>query len=93
MAFAAAHPMLRTCLALALLLVALAGCGSPSPPGAYKLGSPYQIQESVHANYWGQLAMRACMRLAYNGGVPRGGRCVRSANGLSSRGEPNMALL
>ena len=44
MAFAAAHPMLRTCLALALLLVALAGCGSPSPPGVYKLGSPYQIQ-------------------------------------------------
>ena len=56
------------------------------------VGSPYQIQESVHANYWGQLAMRACMRLAYNGGAPRGGRCVRSANGLSSRGEPNMAL-
>ena len=44
MAFAAAHPMLRTCLALALLLVALAGCSSPSPPGVYKLGSPYQIQ-------------------------------------------------
>ena len=56
------------------------------------VGSPYQIQESVHASYWGQLAMRACMRLAYNGGTPRGGRCVRSANGLSSRGEPNMAL-
>ena len=56
------------------------------------MGGPYQIQESVHASYWGQLAMRACMRLAYNGGTPRGGRCVRSANGLSSRGEPNMAL-
>lgn len=53
---------------------------------------PYQIQESVHANYWGQLAMRACMRLAYNGGSPRGGRCVRASNGLNSRGEPNMAL-
>jgi hypothetical protein len=53
---------------------------------------PYQIQESVHANYWGQLAMRACMRLAYNGGAPRGGTCVRAANGLNSRGEPNMAL-
>jgi rare lipoprotein A len=36
--------MLRTCLALALLLAALAGCSSPSPPGVYKLGSPYQIQ-------------------------------------------------
>ena len=53
---------------------------------------PYQIQESVHANYWGQLAMRSCMRQAYNGGAPRGGACVRSANGLTSLGEPKMAL-
>jgi hypothetical protein len=53
---------------------------------------PYQIQESVHANYWGQLAMRNCMRLAYNNGAPRGGTCVRSANGLNSFGEPRMAL-
>ena len=53
---------------------------------------PYQIQESVHANYWGQLAMRNCMRLAYNNGAPRGGTCVRSANGLNSLGEPRMAL-
>lgn len=53
---------------------------------------PYQIQESVHANYWGQLAMRNCMRQAYNGGVPRGGNCVRSANGLNAQGEPNMVL-
>ena len=56
------------------------------------IGGPYQIQESVHANYWGQMAMRSCMRLAYNGGAPRGGTCVRAANGLNSRGEPNMAL-
>ena len=53
---------------------------------------PYQIQESVHANHWGQMAMRNCMRQAYNGGVPRGGKCVRSANGLNASGEPNMAL-
>ena len=53
---------------------------------------PYQIQESVHANYWGQLAMRDCMRLAYNGGAPRGGACVRAANGLNGFGEPNMTL-
>ena len=53
---------------------------------------PYQIQESVHANYWGQLAMRNCMRQAYNGGAPRGGACLRSANGLTSRGEPQMTL-
>ena len=56
------------------------------------IGSDYQIQESVHANYWGQLAMRSCMRLAYNGGSPRGGTCLRAQNGLSSVGEPKMAL-
>lgn len=56
------------------------------------IGSDYEIQESVHANYWGQLAMRNCMRLAWNGGVPRGGSCVRAQNGLNSYGEPKMAL-
>jgi hypothetical protein len=56
------------------------------------IGSPYQIQESVHASYWGQLAMRSCMRQAYNGGTPRGGKCVRTANGLNAQGEPNMTL-
>ena len=54
---------------------------------------PYQVQESVHANHWGQMAMRNCMRQAYNAGAPRGGNCVRSANGLNGSGEPNMALL
>jgi hypothetical protein len=53
---------------------------------------PYQIQEDAHADYWGQLAMRNCLRQAYNGGAVRGGRCVRSANGLTSDGEPQMAL-
>jgi hypothetical protein len=53
---------------------------------------PYQLQEASHASYWGQLAMRNCLRLAYNGGVVRGGRCVRVANGLNARGEPQMGL-
>ena len=53
---------------------------------------PYQLQEASHASYWGQLAMRNCLRQAYHGGVVRGGACVRSANGLTSRGEPVMAL-
>jgi hypothetical protein len=53
---------------------------------------PYQIQESVHANHWGQMAMRNCMRQAYNGGAPRSGSCVRAANGLNAFGEPNMVL-
>jgi hypothetical protein len=53
---------------------------------------PYQLQEDGHASYWGQLAMRNCLRLAYNGGVVRGGRCTRVANGLDSHGEPRMGL-
>lgn len=57
------------------------------------ISGPYQLQEASHASYWGQLAMRNCLRQAYNGGAVRGGACVRSANGLTSRGEPQMALL
>jgi hypothetical protein len=54
---------------------------------------PYQLQEASHASYWGQLAMRNCLRLAYNSGAVRGGRCVRVANGLEAHGEPRMGLL
>jgi hypothetical protein len=56
------------------------------------LQSSLNGRRSVHANHWGQLAMRSCMRQAYNGGTPRGGTCVRSANGLNGFGEPNMTL-
>jgi hypothetical protein len=56
------------------------------------IGTPYYIQESIHPNYWGQLALRSCVRQAYNGGAPHGGTCVRSGTGLTSRGEPFMAL-
>jgi hypothetical protein len=53
--------------------------------------SPYYIQESFHPNYWGQLAVRSCVRQAYNGGTPRGGTCTRSGTGLLN-GEPRMTL-
>jgi hypothetical protein len=53
---------------------------------------PYQVQESLHPNYWGQLALRNCVRQAYNGGAPRGGTCTIAGSGLTSRGEPNMVL-
>jgi hypothetical protein len=53
---------------------------------------PYQLQEASHASYWGQLAMRNCLRQAYNGGAVRGGACVRVADGLNERGEPQMGL-
>ena len=54
---------------------------------------PYQLQEGSHASYWGQLAMRNCLRQAYNGGAVVGGRCVRVANGLNTSGEPQMGLV
>jgi hypothetical protein len=52
----------------------------------------YYLQESLHPNYWGQLALRNCVRQAYNGGTPRGGTCRISGTGLTSRGEPLMSL-
>ncbi len=54
-------------------------------------GSNYYIQESIHPNYWGQLALRSCVRQAYNGGAVRSGTCTRSGTGLVG-GEPRMAL-
>ena len=53
---------------------------------------PYQLQEGSHASYWGQKAMSNCLRLAYNGGAVRGGKCVRVASGLNAQGEPLMGL-
>jgi hypothetical protein len=53
---------------------------------------PYQLQEDAHASHWGQLAMRNCLRQAFNGGAVRGGACVRTANGLNARREPRMTL-
>jgi hypothetical protein len=53
---------------------------------------PYQVQESLHPNYWGQKALRSCVRQAYNGGAPRSGTCTIAGTGLNGLGEPNMAL-
>jgi hypothetical protein len=53
--------------------------------------SPYQLQEDAHPSYWGQLALRNCLRQAFGAGAPRGGRCARGT-GLTARGEPSMAL-
>ena len=53
--------------------------------------SPYYIQESLHPNYWAQLATRSCVRQAYNAGTPRGGSCAISGTGLVN-GEPRMTL-
>ncbi len=56
------------------------------------LGSDFYIQESLHPNWWGEKALRNCLRQAWNGGAPRGGTCTRGANGLNGSGEPNMTL-
>jgi hypothetical protein len=53
--------------------------------------SDYYIQESLHPNYWGELAVRSCLRQAWNGGAPRSGTCTTSGTGLLN-GEPRMAL-
>lgn len=53
---------------------------------------PYQVQESLHPNYWGELALRNCVRQAYNGGAPRGGACTIASTGKNAQGEPNMIL-
>jgi hypothetical protein len=53
--------------------------------------SDYYIQESLHPNYWGELAVRSCLRQAWNGGTPRSGTCTTSGTGLLD-GEPRMAL-
>jgi hypothetical protein len=53
---------------------------------------PYYVQESLHPNYWGELALRSCVRQAWNGGSVHGGSCVRNGNGLTSRGEPVVTL-
>jgi hypothetical protein len=54
---------------------------------------PYQIQEDGHPSYWGQLALRNCLRQAYYDARPAGTTmtCVRG-NGLNGSSEPNMAL-
>ena len=53
---------------------------------------PYYVQESLHPNWWGEKAIRNCVRQAYNGGAVRGGVCNRST-GLNANGEPNMTLV
>ncbi|NUS00466.1 MAG: hypothetical protein HOV67_35025, partial [Kribbellaceae bacterium] len=50
-------------------------------------------QESLHPNFWGQYALRNCLRQAYGNGSPRSGTCLRDpAGGLDEQGEPRMKL-
>jgi hypothetical protein len=52
----------------------------------------YYVQESLHPDYLAQLALRSCVRQAYNGGTPRGGTCALSGTGTDSYGDPKMTL-
>jgi hypothetical protein len=54
---------------------------------------PFYQQESLHPNYWAQLALRNCVRQAYNNGAVRGGSCTMSGTGTNPAGEPNMRLV
>ncbi|TCC02029.1 hypothetical protein E0H45_40935 [Kribbella soli] len=53
------------------------------------VGSNYFIQESLHPNYWAQLALRSCVRQTYT--QNRGGTCTIAGTGLVN-GEPRMTL-
>ncbi|TWD82297.1 hypothetical protein FB561_3427 [Kribbella amoyensis] len=53
------------------------------------VGSNYYLQESLHPNYWAQLATRSCVRQAYT--QHRGGTCTIAGTGLVN-GEPRMTL-
>ncbi|TCC27250.1 hypothetical protein [Kribbella speibonae] len=53
------------------------------------VGSNYYIQESLHPNYWAQLALRSCVRQTYT--QNRGGTCTIAGTGLLN-GEPRMTL-
>ncbi len=55
-------------------------------------GSVYYKNESFHPDYWGQLALRNCLRQAWNGGTVRGGTCTFMQPGLNAFGEPQMIL-
>ena len=51
-------------------------------------------QESLHPNFWGQLALRNCYRQVWNGGNVQGGACQRAAaGGVTADCEPNMTLV
>jgi hypothetical protein len=51
---------------------------------------PYQLQEGIHPSFWGQKALRNCVRQVYNGGTPRAGTCTpATGGGVNGLGEPN----
>lgn len=55
---------------------------------------PFKTQESLHPNYWAQLAYQNCLSQAYGDGTSiSGGWCVGAGPGLDAKGRPKMILL
>lgn len=53
---------------------------------------PYFEQESLHPDYWGQLAARSCVRQLYAADKRVDSTCSRTGTGLTARGEPVVTL-
>ncbi len=55
---------------------------------------PFKTQESLHPNYWAQLAYQNCLTQAYGDGTGvLGGTCLYGGTGLDANGRPRMDLL
>lgn len=52
----------------------------------------YELLEDGHPNFFASMAIRNCLRQAYNNGNPVGGWCKRR-DGVNDRGEPNVDLV
>lgn len=52
------------------------------------LWTEFDLQEDFHPNYWGQLALRNCVRQAYNNGLPKSGACTIQGKGLFAPPQP-----
>lgn len=59
------------------------------------IGSPYDITEGVHPNYYGQLAIRACLRAAFNNGDATSGTCTAPTDWgvVNDLGEPSVVFV
>jgi hypothetical protein len=56
-----------------------------------RCSGPYQLQEDAHPSYWGQLALRNCLRQAYNA-APRAAGPAATRRRARRQGEPNMSF-
>lgn len=55
---------------------------------------PFKTQESLHPNYWAQLAYQSCLAQAYGDGkTVIGGTCLYGGTGLDKNNRPRMDLV